>query len=151
MTGWRIGYAAGPEAVISAMTTIQSQSTTNACSISQAAALEALDGDQGVVAEMAAAYRKRHDFLIPALNALPGFECRAGEGTFYAFPRVSEAIERLDLSDDVAFTEVLLREAGVAVVPGSAFGAPGYLRISFACAQGTLEEAVRRLDRALSA
>lgn len=92
MTGWRIGYAAGPAILISAMTTIQSQTTSNACSISQKAAEAALDGDQGVVDDMVAAYRQRHDFVVGAMNNIPGFECRPGEGTFYAFPR--ESLER---------------------------------------------------------
>jgi aspartate aminotransferase len=151
MTGWRIGYAAGPEAVIAAMTTIQSQSTTNPCSVSQAAALEALNGDQGIVAEMAKAYRRRHDFFVRALDGLAGVECRAGEGTFYAFPRVAGAIGRLGLPGDVEFTDYLLRAAGIAVVPGSAFGAPGYVRLSFACSEDLLRDAVTRLKRVLSA
>ena len=151
MTGWRIGYAAGPKELIDAMATVQSQSTSNACSVSQAAAIAALDGDQAVVADMAAEYRKRHDFLVAALNDIPGFECRRGEGTFYAFPRVSVALENLDLADDVALTELLIDEANVAVVPGSAFGAPGYIRLSFACSMATLEEAVARIKRAVSA
>ena len=151
MTGWRIGYAAGPEALISAMATIQSQSTSNACSISQKAAEAALDGDQAVVAEMAAAYRQRHDFVVPALNDIPGFECRSGEGTFYAFPRVTGALGSLGLKNDVELTEFLLNEADVAVVPGSAFGAPGYLRLSFACSMEALHEAIHRIKRAVSA
>ena len=151
MTGWRIGYAGGPTELIRAMRTIQSQSTSNACSISQKAALAALDGDQAVVAEMAAAYRERHDYLVPALNDIPGVECRPGEGTFYAFPRVTGAIQALGLSDDTQLAEHLLNTADLALVPGGAFGAPGYLRFSFACSMETLEEAVKRLKRAVSA
>jgi aspartate aminotransferase len=151
MTGWRIGYAAGPEELISAMRTVQSQSTSNPCSVSQAAAQAALEGDQGPVAEMCAAYRRRHDYILAALNQLPGFECRPGEGAFYAFPRVQDALNRLGLADDTALTELLINEADVACVPGTAFGAPGYLRISFACALETLEEAVNRLNRVLAA
>ena len=151
MTGWRIGYAAGPEQLIAAMTTIQSQSTSNACSVSQKAAEAALDGDQDVVARMTAAYRQRHDFLIPVLNEIPGFQCRAGEGAFYAFPRVTTAMAALGLKDDVEFVEYLLSKADVALVPGSAFGAPGYVRLSFACSQETLEEALQRIIRAVSA
>lgn len=151
MTGWRIGYAAGPEELITAMTTIQSQSTTNACSVSQAAAVAALTGDQRVVADMTAAYRARHDYLVPALNTIPGFECRHGEGTFYAFPRVAGAIAALGLRDDVEFGEYLLKEAGVAVVAGSAFGAPGYIRLSFACDLETLDESVARISRLVAA
>lgn len=151
MTGWRIGYAAGPQALIAAMTTIQSQSTSNPCSISQKAAEAALLGDQSVVARMTAAYRRRHDFLVDALNSLPGFECRHGEGTFYAFPRVTGVLQALDLESDVELAEYLVNRANVAVVPGSAFGAPGYLRLSFACSMATLQEAVQRIKRALSA
>jgi aspartate aminotransferase len=151
MTGWRIGYAAGPTTLIEAMAAVQSQCTTNACSVSQAAATAALDGDQAMVDRMTAEYRRRHDFLVPALNALPGFECRPGDGTFYAFPRVADTIERLGLRDDVAFCEFLIERADLALVPGSAFGAPGYVRFSFACSTAALEEAVRRLKQALSA
>ncbi len=151
MTGWRIGYAAGPEPVIRAMATIQSQSTSNPCSISQAAAAAALDGPQDCVAEMRQAYRERHDYIVPALDALPGVQCRRGEGTFYAFPRVAEALAGLGLADDVTFAEHLLNTADVAVVPGSAFGAPGHIRISYACSMAELAEAVDRLKRALAA
>ena len=151
MTGWRIGYAAGPRELIKAMATIQSQSTSNPCSISQAAAVAALEGDQACVAEMAAAYRERHDFIVAALNEIPGFECRAGEGTFYAFPRIQGVLDARGLPGDVELVEFLLNEADVACVPGSAFGAPGYLRFSFACSMGELEEAVRRIKRAVVA
>lgn len=151
MTGWRIGYAGGPEQLISAMKTVQSQSTSNPCSVSQAAAQAALDGDQGPVAEMRAAYRLRHDYIVTALNAIPGVRCRPGEGAFYAFPRVQEAIERLGLPDDTALAEKLITEADVACVPGAAFGAPGYLRLSFACSREALEEAINRLNRVLTA
>lgn len=149
MTGWRIGYAAGPRALVTAMRTIQSQSTSNPCSISQAAAVAALDGDQTCVAEMTAAYRARHAYIVPALDELPGFECRPADGAFYAFPRVTGAIARQRLAGDVELVELLLREADVAAVPGSAFGAPGYLRISFACSLEELQEAVRRIRRVL--
>ena len=151
MTGWRIGYAAGPAEVISAMKTIQSQSTSNPCSVSQAAALAALEGDQGPVADMCAAYKRRHDYVVAKLNEIPGFECRAGEGTFYAFPRVSGAIESCGLADDKALTEMLINEADVACVPGSAFGSPGYLRLSFASSLRELEEALRRMKGAIAA
>jgi aspartate aminotransferase len=151
MTGWRIGYAAGPANLIKAMATIQSQSTSNACSISQEAARAALDGDQGIVADMVREYHKRHDYIVAALNDVPGFECRPGEGTFYAFPRVTKALEALQLDDDVALTERLIEQGNVAVVPGSAFGAPGYIRLSFACSMATLEEAVARIKRAICA
>lgn len=150
MTGWRIGYAAGPENLITAMTTVQSQSTSNPCSVSQAAARAALEGDQTVVAAMAAEYRARHDYLVAALNDIPGFACRPGEGTFYAFPLVIDAIRQLGLADDIGFTEHLMNAANVAVVPGSAFGAPGYIRLSFACSMQELREAVRRIKQAVA-
>ena len=151
MTGWRIGYAAGPALLISAMKTIQSQSTSNPCSVSQAAAVVALNGDQAPVAEMKAAYRARHRYFVDALNRIEGIECRHGEGTFYAFPKVRGVLDRLGLESDVALAEFLLSEADLAVVPGSAFGAPSYLRLSFACSMATLEQAVARLERVLAA
>lgn len=151
MTGWRIGYAAGPDELIAAMKTVQSQSTTNPCSVSQAAAQAALDGDQTVVADMVTEYRARHEYLVAALNDIPGFECRAGEGTFYAFPRVTGAIERLGLANDAEFCTQLINDADVALVPGSAFGAPNYVRFSFACSMDALEEAVRRLNSVVPA
>ena len=151
MTGWRIGYAAGPQELISAMKTVQSQSTSNPCSVSQAAAIAALDGDQACVVEMAGAYRERHDFVVDALNDVPGFACRPGEGTFYAFPKVAGALAALGMDDDVSFVEYLLNEADVACVPGSAFGAPGYIRLSFACSMGELESAIGRIKRAVTA
>jgi aspartate aminotransferase len=130
---------------------VQSQSTSNACSVSQEAARAALEGDQGVVAEMVTEYRKRHDYLVAALNDIPGFQCRPGEGTFYAFPRITAALQQMGLSDDVALTERLIEDGDVAVVPGSAFGAPGYIRLSFACSMATLEEAVARIKRVVTA
>ena len=151
MTGWRIGYAAGPEELITAMTTIQSQSTSNPCSVSQAAAVAALTGNQSCVNEMARAYKERHDYVVDALNDIPGFECRPGEGTFYSLPLVRGAIEARGLANDVDFTEFLLNEAGVAVVPGSAFGAPQYIRLSFACSMEQLRKALQRIKRAVSA
>ncbi len=151
MTGWRIGYAGGPASLIAAMTTIQSQSTSNPCSVSQAAAVAALTGDQTCVSEMTARYRVRHDYLVSALNEIEGMECRAGEGAFYAFPRVDDAIRALKLADDVEFSGYLLKEAGVACVPGTAFGAPGYVRLSFACSLETLKDAIARIKRVLVA
>jgi aspartate aminotransferase len=151
MTGWRIGFAAGPIEIIEAMATVQSQSTSNPCSISQAAAVAALTGDLAIVAEMCAAYRQRHDFVILALNEIPGFECRPGEGTFYAFPRVTGALEAQGFATDTELTEMLINEANVACVPGSAFGAPGYLRISFATSMESLREALDRIKRVLPA
>lgn len=151
MTGWRIGYAGGPERLITAMTTVQSQSTSNPCSVSQLAAQAALDGDQATLTSMTAAYRERHDFVVAALNALPGVECRPGEGTFYAFPRITDAMQSLGIANDLDFVEYLLNEADVSLVPGSAFGAPGYVRLSFACSMPTLDEALARIKRAITA
>ena len=151
MTGWRIGFAAGPIEIITAMKTVQSQSTSNPCSISQAAAVAALNGDLTIVAEMCAEYRERHDYVVPALNDIPGFECRPGEGTFYAFPRVAGALEARGFATDAELTEMLINEANVACVPGSAFGAPGYLRISFASSMESLEEAMKRIKQAVPA
>lgn len=150
MTGWRIGYAAGPQAIITAMKTIQSQSTSNPCSISQVAAQAALNGDQSPVAEMTAAYKERHDYVVSALSEIDGFECRRGEGTFYAFPRVSDTLGRLGMDSDAELVELLINKADVACVPGTAFGAPGYMRLSFACSLATLEEAISRINRALT-
>ena len=151
MTGWRIGFAAGPRELISAMKTVQSQSTSNPCSVSQAAAVAALDGDQAPVTRMAAAYRERHDFFVSALNEIPGLDCRPGEGTFYAFPKVAGVLERLGLENDVQLVEMLLKEGDLACVPGAAFGAPDYERFSFACSMETLEESMNRMNRVLAA
>jgi aspartate aminotransferase len=149
MTGWRIGYCGGPQEVITAMTTIQSQSTSNASSISQRAATVALNGDQGCVAEMNKAFKTRHDFVIDGLNKLPGVSARPGWGTFYAWADISQAMKDSGSKDDNAFAEMLIVDANVAVVPGSGFGAPGHMRISFACSQETHAEALKRIGRVL--
>lgn len=150
MTGWRIGYAGGPARLIKAMTDIQSHSTSNPTSISQAAAVAALNGDQQCVRDMCAAFRQRHDRLVEKLQALPGVTCLPSDGTFYSFPDFSGAIARLDgIDDDLQFAEFLLNEAGVALVPGSAFGAPGHGRISFATSQENLDKAVERIAAVL--
>ena len=151
MTGWRIGYCGGPKELITAMGTIQGQSTSNASSISQKAAAVALSGDQECVAKMNEAFKARHDFVVHGLNSLPGISCLPGAGTFYAFADVSRAIAGLGCRDDNEFAEFLLNEGGVAVVPGSGFGAPGHIRISFACSMQTLEKALERMDRVLEA
>jgi aspartate aminotransferase len=151
MTGWRIGYAAGPAELISAMKTIQSQSTSNPCSVSQVAAVAALSGDQTCVRQMTAAYKERHDYVVGALNDIEGFECRPGEGTFYAFPRVVGALDSMNLSSDTDLVASLINDADVASVPGSAFGAPGYIRLSYACSMETLIEAMNRIKRVVSA
>ncbi len=151
MTGWRIGYCAGPEALIKAMSKVQSQSTSGPSSISQAAAVAALAGDQDCIAPMLKAFKQRHDFVVERLGAIPGIAIAPGDGTFYAFPDCRDLIDRLDgIADDVALAEYLLEEAGVALVPGSAFGTPGCLRLSFATSLEVLSEAMDRLHRSLA-
>lgn len=150
MTGWRIGYAGGPKDLIKAMSKIQSQSTSGAATISQMAAEAALTGDQQCVDDMVAAFKKRHDFVVAALNDLPGVRCLRSDGTFYSFPDFSEAIARLDgVEDDVSLSEYLIEKANVALVPGSAFGAPGHLRLSYATSMENLEKALDRIAGAL--
>jgi len=156
MTGWRIGYAAGPEAILRAMTNVQSQSTSNPTSISQVAAEAALNGDQGCITPMLDAFKARHRYVVDALNAIPGFNCVDSGGAFYAFPDVRPAIMNLLARDvieaptDIAFSEYLLESADVAVVPGSAFGAEGYIRLSFATSQANLEKALKRIAQAMA-
>jgi len=149
MTGWRLGYCGGPKEIIQAMATIQGQSTSNASSITQKAAVVALNGDQSCVERMNAAFKERRDFVVRALNSLPGVSCLPGAGTFYAFAEVSRAMAGLSCRDDNEFAELILNEAGVAVVPGSGFGAPGHMRLSFACSMETLEKALSRIARLL--
>jgi len=150
MTGWRIGYCGGPKEIVAAMSTIQGQSTSNASSISQRAATVALNGDQACVADMNKAFKARHDFVVAGLNAIPGISCLPGAGTFYAFAHIDGAMRALGIKDDNEFAEYLLVHAGVAVVPGSGFGAPNHMRLSFACSMPTLEDALRRIGTALS-
>ena len=149
MTGWRLGYCGGPKEIIAAMATIQGQSTSNASSISQKAAAAALNSDQSCVAKMTHAFKERRDFVVRALNAMPGVSCLPGDGTFYAFAEVSRAMAALGCREDGEFAEMLLNDAGVAVVPGSGFGAPGHVRLSFACSMQTLEKALDRIARIL--
>ena len=151
MTGWRIGYAGGPQKLIAAMKKVQSQSTSNPASISQAAAEAALAGDQQCVKDMVKAFKERHDYVVDALNKLPGVTCAAGDGTFYAFPDFSGAIAAMDgVESCTDLAAKLLETAEVALVPGSAFGAPGCLRLSFATGMDTLKEAIRRIEQALN-
>jgi aspartate aminotransferase len=151
MTGWRMGYCGGPKEIINAMSTIQSQSTSNASSISQKAALAALTGDQQCVADMNKVYKERHDWLNVELNSLPGVSCLPGAGTFYAFADVRGAMHNLGLRDDNAFAEYLIDKGGVVTVPGSGFGAPGHMRLSFACSMDTLKKAIDRMRAILPA
>jgi len=156
MTGWRIGFAAGPSYIIKAMEILQSQSTSNPTSISQVAAEEALLGDQACMQPMIKAFRERHDFVVKSFNEIPGLVCIEAEGAFYAFPDARKAIENLynkkilREKNDLALADFLLEKEGVAVVPGSAFGAEGYFRISFATSMKNLIEALTRIKRALS-
>jgi len=150
MTGWRIGYCAGPEKLIEAMTNIQSQSTSNPTSISQVAAEAGLNGDQGFIKEMVRAFKERHDFVVRELNGMAGVSCLETDGTFYVIPNVQPIIERMGLADDVALSERLIEQAGVAVVPGSAFGCPGHVRLSIATSMSNLQKAMERLKTSLS-
>nr|WP_270049516.1 pyridoxal phosphate-dependent aminotransferase [Thalassolituus pacificus] len=150
MTGWRIGYAAGPAKLIGAMKKVQSQSTSNPTSISQVAAEAALNGGRECVLPMVSAFKERHDYVVQTLNDIPGFSCIPADGAFYAFPNVKGAMEKAGIDNDVDFAEKLLLEAGVALVPGSAFGSPGYMRLSFATSMKTLEDALNRIKKALS-
>jgi aspartate aminotransferase len=145
MTGWRIGYAGGPEAIIKAMGNMQSQSTSNPCSISQAAAEAALNGDQECVRIMCRAFHERHEYVHKALKAMPDVAVLPADGTFYAFPDFSRVIQRLKLKDDIELCERLLVDVGVAVVAGSSFGAPGHLRLSFATSMDNLKGALGRI------
>ena len=150
MTGWRIGYAGGPLKLINAMKKIQSQSTSNPTSISQVAAQAALEGDQAFIDDMNRQFKERHDFVIDALNKIDGVECLPSDGAFYAFPKMESAYEKLDgINNDVEFGEFLINEAGVALVPGSAFGAPGYMRLSFATSMENLKDGLNRIQNAL--
>ena len=150
MTGWRIGYAAGPAKLIGAMKKVQSQSTSNPTSISQVAAQAALEGGNECVEKMVVAFKERHEFVIAALNEIDGVDCIPADGTFYAFPSFQQLIDNDPrFEDDIALAEFLLNEAGVALVPGSAFGAPGNMRLSFATGLSVLEDALSRIKKAL--
>lgn len=156
MTGWRIGYAAGPENIIKAMEILQSQSTSNPTSISQVAAQAALDGDQGCIEPMLKAFRERHVYVVDRFNKMRGLKCISAGGAFYAFPDARVAIDNLHkagkiaAATDMALSEYLLETTGVAVVPGSAFGAEGYFRISFATSMDNLTKALDRIEKALA-
>lgn len=149
MTGWRIGYVAGPEQLIQKMKTIQSQSTSNPTSISQYAALAALEGDQSFIGKVVETLKQRHDFVLKALQKIDGIQCQSCQGTFYIFPSVQGVMTRLGIDTDIELTEFLIEKAKVAVVPGSAFGAPGYIRVSFATSMEYLDKAMKRIQKAL--
>jgi aspartate aminotransferase len=151
MTGWRIGYAAGPADLIKAMRKVQGQSTSCAGSVSQAASTAALSGPQDCVEQMRRAFRERYSYIQPALSAIPGVECPDCDGAFYAFPSFQGFLDRAPgIKDDVELASWLLESAGVSTVPGSAFGAPGHLRLSYAASLDYLEEAVRRISEAVN-
>ena len=145
MTGWRIGYAGGPAQIIQAMKKIQSQSTSNPCSIAQYAAEAALNGPQDCIQTMLVEFRKRHDYVVERLNAIDGVSCLPTDGTFYVFPEVTGMIERLGMRNDLELAEHLIDQAGVAVVPGSAFGLGGHIRLSIATSMDNLEKALDRI------
>ena len=151
MTGWRIGYAAGPKEIIKAIAKIQSQSTTNPSSISQAAAVEALNGQQDFIKERAKSFQERRDFVVKALNQINGIECLNPDGAFYVFPSCKGLIGKKDptgnvLNNDSDFVKSLLENSGVAVVQGSAFGLEGFFRISYATSMENLKKALEKIS-----
>ena len=148
MTGWRIGYAAGPEKLIKAMKKVQSQSTSNPTSISQKAAVAALNGDQSVLEPMIEAFKRRHDLVVEGLNAIPGISCLPADGAFYAYANIKSLIKAAGMSSCTEFSNWLLENAGVAVVPGDAFGLGGYMRISYATGDSVLTDALARIKKA---
>jgi aspartate aminotransferase len=152
MTGWRIGYAAGPEHLISAMRKLQSQSTSNPCSISQWASVEALNGPQYFLAERAAVFRQRRDLVCSMLNQAKGLDCPPPEGAFYVYPSCEGCIEKTTpqgkkIANDEDFVTALLEEQGVAVVHGAAFGLSPFFRVSYAASTDVLEQACQRIQR----
>jgi aspartate aminotransferase len=154
MTGWRIGYAAGPEEIIGAITKIQSQNTSNPASISQKASVAALNGDQSVVAMMVGEFKKRRDYIVAALNDISGVRCLMPEGAFYVFPNVSAMYGRScsgrKITNSTEFIEYLLDEANVATVPGAAFGSDDHIRLSYATSLKNIEEGVKRMKNAIA-
>jgi len=151
MTGWRIGYCCGPLSLIKPMKNIQSQSTSNPCSIAQAAAEAALRGGMETVHEMVKVFKQRHDYLVKELNSIDGVQCAPGDGTFYAFPRVQDIIDRMpNINSDLQLAEHLITTVGLALVPGSAFGSEGFMRLSFATSMDILEKAIERMKKAFS-
>ncbi|MPQ77607.1 pyridoxal phosphate-dependent aminotransferase [Hydrogenovibrio sp. JE_KL2] len=151
MTGWRIGYAGGPVDLIAAMRKVQSQSTSNPCSISQYASVEALDGPQECIQVMLTEFKKRHEFVVERINQIPGFKCIPAAGAFYAFMDVKDAMKMKGFSSDADFATAILEDVDVAAVPGSGFGSEGYLRISFATSMENLVEALNRIDSFMKA
>jgi aspartate aminotransferase len=153
MTGWRLGWSIAPKALSEAMDTVQGQVSSNASSVTQAAALAAIDGDQACVEEMRAKFEARRNLIVDGLSAIPGVRCFRPQGAFYAFPSFEGVIERGDprAKDSLSLATYLLEAAKVATVPGSAFGAEGYLRLSYACSEGAIRDGIQRITRAISA
>ncbi len=152
MTGWRIGYAGGPEPIVAAMRKIQSQSTSNPTSISQWASTAALTGGNDCITPMLAAFKERHDFVVNSLNQMKGVSCIESDGTFYTFPNMQAAIDaNPHVSNDVEFSARVLDKAGVAIVPGSAFGTEGHVRLSYATSMENLQKAMQRMGDLLNA
>jgi aspartate aminotransferase len=147
MTGWRIGYAGGPAPLINAMKTIQSQSTSNPCSIAQKAAVAALTGGEESVHHMVQAFQQRHDYIVDRLLNISGINVIPADGTFYIFPSVQSIIEKRGYANDLEFADKLLQDVGIALVPGSAFGNEGCIRLSFATGMDTIKDAMDRLQR----
>lgn len=147
MTGWRIGYAGGPVPLINAMKTIQSQSTSNPCSIAQKAAVAALNGPDDSVKQMLKAFHERHNYIIERLHTIPGIEVIPADGTFYIFPNVQAIINARGFANDLVFSEQLLKQVGIALVPGSAFGNEGCIRLSFATSMAIIDDAMDRLHK----
>jgi aspartate aminotransferase len=151
MTGWRIGYAGGPAEVIKAMKKIQSQSTSNPTSISQVAAQAALEGPQDCIGEMLTHFKQRHDYVVDRLNSMPGVDCLPTDGTFYCFPNIQGALEKIEgVNNDLELAEYLIEHAGVALVPGTAFGLGGHVRLSIATSMENLQNALDRLEKLLT-
>ena len=149
MTGWRIGYCGAPKSIVKAMKKVQGQSTSNPSSISQVAAIAALNGPHDAVNMMVGEYKKRHDYLCDALNKINGFNTSPGTGAFYLFPEVSSVIESKGFADDIEFSSFLIDQANVAVIPGSAFGAEGCIRISYATSMELLKESIARIKSSI--
>ena len=151
MTGWRIGYAGGPAEIIKAMKKIQSQSTSNPTSISQVAAQAALEGPQDCIDEMLVHFKQRHDYVVDRLNNMPGVECIPSDGTFYCFPNIEGALKQINgVNNDLELSEYLIEHAGVALVPGTAFGLGGHVRLSIATSMANLQNALDRLEKVLA-
>ncbi len=149
MTGWRIGYCGAPKSIANAMKKVQGQSTSNPSSISQVAAIAALNGPHDAVNMMVGEYKKRHDYMCDALNKINGFNTSPGTGAFYLFPDVSSVIESKGFADDIEFSSFLIDQANVAVIPGSAFGAEGCIRISYATSMELLKESIARIKSSI--